>query len=133
MTHRLTAREAREYFTDPTQLRGAKLASPDDLPDEGFEYWACGPICGVFHPTFWPDVWMIHYGVKPEGWGNLIPSAREGLHAFWDHHKPQRIIGWTDARNRAAVAFARRVGFQEDGRMQMDGYEIIMTGFRCGI
>ncbi len=127
---RLTAQQAREYFTDPTQLRGAMLKSPDDLPDDGFEYWADGPICGIFHLSSWPGVWMAHYGVKPEGWGRLVGPSVRILRAFWEHHQPQRIIGWTDARNRAALALARRMGFREDGRMQLDGYEVIMTGWR---
>lgn len=127
---RLTPQEARDYFADPTQLRASMLESPDDLPDEGFEYWACGPICGVFHLSAWPGVWMVHYGVKREGWGKLVDPSRAILNAFWAHHQPQRIIGWTDSRNRAALALTRRVGFHEDGRMELNGYEVVMTGWR---
>lgn len=126
---RITREEARAFFAHPSQLRGAMLDSPDDLP-ESVEYWADGPICGVFHLAFWPGVWMVHYGVKPEGWGKLIAPSRRILIAFWEHHRPQRIIGWTDARNKAALALTRRVGFQEDGRMQLDGHEVVMTGYR---
>lgn len=67
----LTVDEARPYFDDPTQLRGAMLESADDLPEDGFEYWASGPICGVFHPFAWPGVWMVHYAVKREDGGGL--------------------------------------------------------------
>ena len=126
---KITRDEAKAFFAHPTQLRASMLESPDDLP-EGVEYWADGPICGMFHLSFWPGVWMVHYGVKPEGWGHLVEPSRRILRAFWGHHKPQRIIGWTDARNRAALALTRRVGFQEDGRMQLDGHEVVMTGWR---
>lgn len=130
MILKITAQEARQYFADPTQLRGAMLTSADDLPEDGFEYWADGPICGVFHRTAWPDVWMAHYGVKRDGWGRLVEPARRILRAFWGYHRPERIIGWTDSRNRAALAFARRIGFVEDGRMELDGYAVVMTGWR---
>ena len=106
------------------------LSSPDELPEEGFEYWADGPICGVFHRAPWPRVWMLHYAAKPEGWGGLVEPSRRVLREFWAHHSPQRIVGWTDARNRAALALTRRVGFEEDGRMQLDGHEVVMTGWR---
>lgn len=130
MIRKLTAREAREYFSDPTQLRASMLESADDLPEDRFEYWADGPICGVFHRTAWPGVWMAHYGVKREGWGHLADPARRILRAFWEEHGPERIIGWTDSRNRAALAFARRIGFREDGRMELNGYAVVMTGWR---
>lgn len=126
----LTVDEARPYFDDPTQLRGAMLESADDLPEDGFEYWASGPICGVFHPFAWPGVWMVHYAVKREGWGRLVEPALRVLTEFWRHHQPQRIVGWTDARNRAAVALARRVGFVEDGRLPLQGHEVVMSGWR---
>jgi RimJ/RimL family protein N-acetyltransferase len=118
------------YFAESAQLRASMLQSPDDLPDEGVEYWADGPICGVFHPSFWPGVWMVHYAVRSGGWGQLVEPSRRILLAFWAHHQPQRLIGWTDIRNRAALAFAKRVGAREDGRMQLDGYEVVMTGWR---
>jgi RimJ/RimL family protein N-acetyltransferase len=126
---RITRDEAKAFFAHPSQLRASMLGSADDLPEE-VEYWADGPICGLFHLSFWPGVWMVHYGVKPEGWGRLVEPSRRILRAFWGHHRPQRIIGWTDARNRAALALTRRVGFQEDGRMQLDGHEVVMTGWR---
>jgi RimJ/RimL family protein N-acetyltransferase len=128
---RITRDAAKGYFAHPTQLRASMLASPDDLPDDGVEYWAHGPICGIFHRAFWPDVWMVHYGVMPEGWGHLVEPARAILAAFWKHHAPKRIIGWTDARNRAALALTRRVGFVEDGRMQVGDGEVVMTGWRA--
>lgn len=126
----ITPKEARGYFEDPLQLRASMLESVDDLPDDGFEYWADGPICGVFHRTAWPGVWMVHYAVKREGWGQLVEPSLRILRAFWEYRKPHRIVGWTDGRNRAALALTRRVGFREDGRMQLDGYEVVMTGWR---
>lgn len=122
--------EAREFFAHPSQLRASGIESPDDLPETGFEYWACGPICGAFHMTAWPGVWMAHYGAKPEGWGRLVPHARACLHAFAAARRPLRIVGWTSAGNRHAVAFARRIGFEEDGRMPLPGGDVILSGWR---
>ena len=126
---RITRDEAKAFFAHPSQLKASMLQSPDDLP-EGVEYWADGPLCLMFHPAFWPGVWMVHHAAKPEGWGHLVDPAQRLLRAFWEDHQPERIIGWTDARNRAAIAFARRVGFREDGRMQLNGHEVLMTGWR---
>lgn len=101
------------------------------LPEgDAFQYWSCGPICGVFHRTFWPGVWMAHHGCKPEGWGKATEPARKALLAFWDAETPQLVTGWTEASNRAAVAFARRVGFQEDGRLSLPSGDVIMQSWR---
>ena len=72
---------------------------------------------------------MAHYGAKPEGWGELIPHARAILEQFTTDTGAYRVLGWTPASNRAACAFARRLGFVEDGRMPVEDGEIIMTGW----
>ncbi len=84
----------------------------------------------MFHVAPWPGVWMAHYAAKPEGWGFLVPHARRILDAFWREKEPARIVGWTEAKNRAAVAFARRIGFTEDGRMALPDGVVIMSGWR---
>lgn len=123
----MTADEAGYWFEDPSQhVMGI---TPDALPDEGFLYLASGPVCGCFHLAPWPGVWMAHYGVRREEWGGLNEPARAVLNAFWDARRPHRIVGWTDHRNRAALAFARRLGFVEDGRMPTLEGEIIMQGW----
>jgi hypothetical protein len=122
---RISVDEARDYFAHPSQQL---MMVPEDLP-EGLEYWADGPICGVFHLALWPGVWMAHYGVKPEGWGRLDAHAKAILSEFWDAMSPVRIIGWTDSKNRRAVSFARRIGFVVDGRMPVPDGEIVMQGW----
>lgn len=118
---------AREYFAHPSQqLHGL---DPAKLPAEGFLYYAEGPICGAFHQMPWPGLWMAHYGVKPEGWGRLVKPARSVLNQFVADTGAFRVLGWTLASNRAACAFARRIGFAEDGRMPSPDGEIIMTGW----
>lgn len=125
---RVTAAEARAWFEHPSQLRGAMLDSPDDLPVCGVEYLACGPICGAFHRAPWEGVWFGHYGVQPEGWGRLIEPARAVLAAFLARPDAETIIGWTDSGNRAAISFARRLGFVETGRMHAG--RVICTEYR---
>ncbi|WP_386681820.1 hypothetical protein [Loktanella sp. R86503] len=128
MAHRITVDQARPFWADPSQhVMGS---APDTLPDEGFEYWADGPVCVVFHLALWPGVWMAHYGMKREGLGHYVEPAKRILHAFWAEKSPARIIGWTDASNRAAVAFAGRCGFTKDGEIPTDNGSVLMTGWR---
>lgn len=118
---------AREYFAHPSQHVDG--TSPDNLPVAGVHYYAIGPICGAFHLVFQPGVFMAHYGVKPEGWGRLIEPARAILGHAWDDLGAERFIGWTDETNRAALAFARRLGFTRDGVLPLSGRTIIMQGW----
>ena len=124
---KITVDEARAYFAHPSQQIEGLTA--DNLPAD-VEYWAHGPICGAFH-LFWPGVWMAHYGAKPEAWGNLILPARRVLREFWAAKQPERIVGWTKASNRHAVAFAKRIGFEIDGTMPLPGGTIVMQGWTC--
>lgn len=124
---RITLDDAREYFAHPSQhLFGI---TPETLPDEGFEYWANGPICVIFHQAMWPRVWAAHYAVKPEGWGGCVDPAKAVLRLFWASRDVERIIGWTEERNRLACAFARRVGFEVDGRLDLPGGAVVMQGW----
>lgn len=121
--------EARAYFAHPSQqLYGV---TPENLPDEPFEYWAKDGICGVFHPAPAARVWMVHFAAKPECWGHLVAPSREVLAAFWAAKNPERIVGWTPVHLRAALALSRRVGFVEDGRLPLLSGEIIMSGWRA--
>jgi hypothetical protein len=125
---KITAAEAREYFAHESQRRG-NMIDPADLPETGVEYWARDGVCGMFHRSFWPDVWMVHHAVKPEAWGRADAPAKAILRAFWTEKKPRRIIGWTLEGNRAAVAFARRVGFAVDGKMELPSGPVLMQGW----
>lgn len=118
MTPRLIGQpEARAFWSHPSQLEPGITA--DMLPDHGVEYWACGPICGAFRLGPWPGVFMADYGVKPEGWGRVTEPGRAILAAFWAARAPQLIVGWTDSTNRAALAFAKRLGFVVTGEMTL--------------
>lgn len=128
MTRQISVDEAREYFADRSQQQASRI-TPETLPDEGFEYWADEGVCGAFHKAPWQGVWMAHYGVKPEQWGRTTEPARRILRAFWAHHQPERIVGWTLESNRAALAFARRIGFEIDGRMDLVE-PVVMQGWR---
>ena len=124
---RISVDEARGFFAHKSQR--VLGMDPDDMHDDGIEYWASGPICVAFHRSFWPGVWMAHYGVKPEGWGQLVDPALTILSEFWDEVQPVRITGWTEEKNRQAVSFSRRLGFVEDGRMDLPTGTIIMQGW----
>lgn len=104
------------------------LHSADDLPDEGVIYMADGPICGAFHRAPWPGTWFAHYGAMPEAWGGLVAPARRVLRDFCSGQGAHCIIGWTARENRAAIAFARRIGFIETGTL--DGGSVICTEWR---
>jgi len=127
LTLAVTVAEARPYFIHPTQLRGAMLDSAEELPD-GVEYRAFGPVCGAFHRAPWPGTWFAHYGVKPEGWGKLVDPARHILREFAIETNATLYIGWTPAGNRAAIAFAKRIGFVVTGTL--DGGAVICTEMR---
>lgn len=105
--------------------------NPDDLPGgDAFHYWAAGPVCGVFHRHIWPGVWMVHIGVKPEAWGAADRFAKAGLAAFWADQRPEAVVAWVQDKNRAVLAFMRRVGFQADGVLRMPSGDVNMQSWR---
>ena len=114
MTRQISVNEARAFFAHPSQLRGF---DPADLPVDGVEYWADGPVCGVFRDFSWPRVLDVHCGVKPEGWGHTVPHARAILSAVWDHHRPDLIVALSHETNRAVLSMNRRLGFEVIGTM----------------
>lgn len=128
MIRQVKADEARKFFEHRSQKRG--VLDPAKLHDDGLEYWVNGPVCGAAHRSFWPDVWMVHYGVLPAEWGNLDKPGRELLEFFWAERKPVLITGWTLEKNRLAVAFAKRCGFRENGRMTVPEGVVIMQEWR---
>lgn len=126
---RISVNEARQYWAHHSQQEKSFI-HPDELPDdEAFQYWALDGVCGVFHGAMWPGVWMAHYGVMPEVWGKATRPAKAILSAFWGEENPELIIGWTDETNRAALAFARRIGFKENGRMNLPNGAVIMQEY----
>jgi hypothetical protein len=118
--------QAMEYFGLPCQRRASMLGG--DLPVDGVEYWAKGPVCGAFHDAPWPGVIMGHFAVKPYAKGFAEEPARCILRAIWAHHNPARIVGWMKESNRAGLAFVRRLGFEIDGRMPM-AQPVVMMGW----
>lgn len=121
---RITVDEARVYFAHPSQQK-ASLITPDALPERGVIYYATGGVCGCFHDAHWPGVVMAHYGVLPEAWGSTVAAGKAILRQFAADYEPQAIIGWTDESNRAALAYARRLGFEEYGRLVLPDTTII--------
>lgn len=111
---RITVDEAREYFSHPSQHEFGKTEK--DLPEWG-DYWAKGGVCLVSHNAYWPGIVMVHVGAKPEAWGGLDEDVRSLLAEIWAAEQPTRMIAWISENNRAALALARRVGFEIDGYM----------------
>lgn len=107
------------------------MIDPADLHDNGLEYYVLGDMCGIAHQSHWPGVWMVHYGVKPGAWGSAVETGRALLERFWDERKPDLIIGWTKESNRAAVSFARRLGFVVDGKMILPSGTVLMQSWRA--
>ena len=123
---RIGVEEARQYWAHASQQKGSML-SPEDLPcTPDFQYWAHDGVCGVFHLAPWPGVWMGHYGIKPEMWGKAVGPARRVIEDFRNANSPDLIVGWTHEGNRAALSFARRLGFVETGRMNLPTGAVIM-------
>lgn len=91
--------------------------TPDCLPEEGCEYWADGPVCMLFHATAAQRVWMVHLAVLPEARGRLVAPALRVLRGFWGHHQPHLIVAWIEETRRPAIAFAKRLGAREHGRI----------------
>lgn len=121
---RISVDEARPFFAHPSQQKGF---DPADLPSEGVEYWASGPVCGVFRDFCWPRVLDVHCGVKPEGWGHTVPHARNILREVWEHHRPDLIVALTHESNRATLAFNRRCGFAVVGPLPVPERVIIQS------
>ena len=72
---------------------------------------------------------MGHFGVKREGLGEYVDDARCVLDEFSQTLRPARVIGWIEEGNRAAIAFVRRIGFSEDGSMDLPGGGVVMFGW----
>lgn len=127
MARIVKAHEARGFWAHPSQHVGATEA---DLPETGVLYMASGPICAGFRLAGYPGVYFADYGVKPEGWGRLTDPAKEILAEFWRMASPELIIGWTEASNRAALAFAKRIGFRETGQMSLTSGALVAQEWR---
>lgn len=106
---------AADFFRHKSQQIGD--IDPDNLPSEGFHYFSQGPVCGVFHLGPMPDVFFAHYAVKPEKWGHLRAHAKAVLREAAFELGAIAIVGWTDTKNRAALAFNRRIGFESRGEI----------------
>lgn len=121
----ITSAQASEYFADKSQQIGG--VDPDNLPDAPFEYWADGPLLGIFYPGPLAGVWMVHLAAKPSGYGKLVTHAHNILRDFGAEKGYPSIMGWTPKRLRAAVAFAKRVGFEMIGEFTANGEPFVIT------
>lgn len=111
----LTRTEALEYWSDPSQqLYGMNLEALPE-PNEHMDYFGVENLAALVHKSFWPDVYMFHIGVKPQGRGNLKDESLELLNGVFDYYKAIRLTTWVPSDNRAADAMARRTGLELDG------------------
>lgn len=112
---RILADDARAFFAHPSQC--VYDLDPANLHDNGLIYYAQGNVCGVFNGPQVPGVYFGHYAVKPEGWGKSDDDALAVLNAFARDAGARAIVGWTDTGNRAALFFAKRLGFENRGEV----------------
>lgn len=126
----LTLDEAKLFWSDPSQqVMGLNI---DELPEPGettgITYASDGPLAVLLHKSFWPDIWMFHIGVKPEGWGKLRDHAEQLIRDVFVYTGAIRLTTWVHEPNRATVAMARRHKFDLDGRMPAVGGDVLMFG-----
>ncbi len=125
----ISPQQASAYFRHPSQqLYGL---DPDALPGDPFEYWALGPVCGIFYPGPMQGVWMVHVAALPEGKGKLVEPSLAVLRDFSAQKDYPLIMGWTPTRLRAAIALAKRVGFKEVGEFFANGESVTITTWRA--
>lgn len=124
MTRLIGVDEARAFFAHPSQRKGMDGA---DLPSEGVDYWADGPVCAVFRDFSWPRVLDVHVGVKPEAWGRTVPHCRAILAAVWAHYSPDLIVALSKEDNRAVLAMNRRLGFTVIGKLPSPAGVVIQS------
>lgn len=125
---KITADEAREYYRHPSQQKWSRL-TPEELPD--FLYYGHGGVCVGFHDAHWLGCVMAHLAVKPTAWGRADKPAAEILLAFWEEYHPAAILGWMDKTNRAGLAFTRRIGFREYGRLVLPSGTVIKQEWKA--
>ena len=123
MIRRLTAQEAKPFFWHDRH--------GDITESDWMDFRACDGVCGAFHAHLWPGVYMGHLGVRKDARGRADEAAGAILQAYALETGAERIIGWIDERNRAALAMCKRLGFQQDGVLAMRN-PVIMLGYSCG-
>lgn len=110
--------EAREWLKHPSQ-QAMGISSDSEFPEEFVKFYKCGGIIGLCHPFQWPDVWSVHCIVNPEEWGRIVDPAKAMLHVAWKEHKPEAFVALTQETNRATLAFNRRLGFVQHGKLPL--------------
>ena len=72
---------------------------------------------------------MGHLGVKKDALGRSDEAMLAILQAFALESGAERIVGWIEESNRAALAMCRRIGFEVDGRLPL-AEPALMIGWR---
>ena len=122
MIQRLTAQEARQYFTDPA------CGLVGDDPEDWMDFRALDGVCCAFHQHLLPGVWMGHLVALRSAWGNTAKPLRTILEAYQQETGAARIVGWVSKSNRPMLALARRVGFEVDGELPL-AKPVVMIGW----
>jgi ribosomal-protein-serine acetyltransferase len=104
-------RRIQDAFAARTQLYYAVLSKGDDrfLGWVGLEHidWRIP----AFQIGYWIRASATGHGFATEAAGLLVALALDRLHA-------KRVAIWVDSRNERSIAVARRLGFQQEGRLQ---------------
>lgn len=81
----------------------------DELGDFGIAYFTdvCPPVNACVHIEFWDRRFK-----------DRVPLARCGIKRFFDNYDIHRLTAVIPVFNRAAILFARRIGFSMEGVLQ---------------
>ena len=60
----------------------------------------------------------VHIAALPESWGRAVSFFKECISWGFENTRYTKVIGFTPAYNRAALALAKRAGFKEEGRIK---------------
>lgn len=82
-----------------------------------FDGEECLGLC-ITHPIN-QLLWEVHHALLPKSWGQRAQRIGEAFEQWlWEFTPAVKAIGFTPSCNRLALAYARRAGMREAGRIE---------------